>query len=109
MVSHWILSCFIQTSQETKLIWVGIDLDWEYPGAPDRGGKPEDTKNYVSLVQTLRSVFNASPRPLGITFTAPSSYWYLKWFDLPGMDKYVDWINVMTVCKRYDEFVGIVS
>ncbi|KAF2824330.1 glycoside hydrolase [Ophiobolus disseminans] len=74
----------------------GIDLDWEYPGAPDRGGKDDDTKNYVELLKQLRATFNASGRKLGITFTAPSSYWYLRWFDLPGMLKYCDWINVMT-------------
>ncbi|KAF2495510.1 hypothetical protein BU16DRAFT_561793 [Lophium mytilinum] len=74
----------------------GIDIDWEYPGAPDRGGRPEDTNNYVLLLQALRNAFDASPRGLGITFTAPSSYWYLRWFDLPGMLKYSDWVNVMT-------------
>jgi chitinase len=74
----------------------GIDLDWEYPGAPDRGGSPEDTQNYVALVKTLRQTFDASGDSFGLTFTAPSSYWYLRWFDLPGMVKYVDYINLMT-------------
>lgn len=74
----------------------GVDLDWEYPGAGDRGGKPEDTKNYVLLVKTLRETFDSSGSTFGLTFTAPASYWYLRWFDLPGMAKYVDWINVMT-------------
>ena len=74
----------------------GIDIDWEYPGAPDRGGHIDDTQNFVSLLQTLRSTFDASPRALGITFTAPSSYWYLRWFDLPNLIKYADWINLMT-------------
>lgn len=73
-----------------------LDLDWEYPGAPDRGGKPEDTKNFVSLMQTLRSTFDASPRQLGITFTVPSSYWYLRWFDMPNLMKYADWTNLMS-------------
>ncbi|KAF1988767.1 glycoside hydrolase family 18 protein [Aulographum hederae CBS 113979] len=74
----------------------GIDLDWEYPGAPDRGGTKADTQNYVLLLQSLRSAFSASPRGLGISFTVPSSYWYLRWFDMPGMLKYADWINFMT-------------
>lgn len=38
----------------------GVDLDWEYPGAPDRGGKTEDTANYVQLLETLRSTFDRS-------------------------------------------------
>ncbi|KAL4739524.1 glycoside hydrolase superfamily [Aspergillus similis] len=74
----------------------GVDLDWEYPGAPDRGGNPEDTENYVLLLKTLREVFDASGGDYGITFTAPSSYWYLRWFDLPSMVEHVDWINLMT-------------
>ncbi|KAK3369407.1 hypothetical protein B0T24DRAFT_580387 [Lasiosphaeria ovina] len=74
----------------------GVDLDWEYPGAPDRGGKKEDTANYVQLLKTLRSTFDGSGGKYGITFTAPSSFWYLRWFDLPGMIRYSDWINFMT-------------
>ncbi|KAJ0424780.1 hypothetical protein BJY00DRAFT_326015 [Aspergillus carlsbadensis] len=74
----------------------GVDLDWEYPGAPDRRGNPEDTANYVLLLKTLREVFDASGGDFGVTFTAPSSYWYLRWFDLPGMMEYADWINLMS-------------
>ncbi|PGH18379.1 hypothetical protein AJ79_00446 [Helicocarpus griseus UAMH5409] len=74
----------------------GIDIDWEYPGAPDRGGKPEDTENFTLLMKTLRRTFNASPRQLGITFTIPSSYWYLRWFDVPALLKYADWTNLMS-------------
>ncbi|OJJ42141.1 hypothetical protein ASPZODRAFT_20739 [Penicilliopsis zonata CBS 506.65] len=74
----------------------GIDIDWEYPGAPDRGGSKDDTQNYVHLLEALRTTFTNSGRKLGVTFTAPSSYWYLRWFDLPGMLKYADWMNWMT-------------
>ena len=74
----------------------GLDIDWEYPGAGDRGGKAEDTTNYVLLLKTLRETFDASGNTFGLTFTAPSSYWYLRWFDLPNMIKYADWINLMT-------------
>lgn len=82
----------------------GLDIDWEYPGAPDRGGKPEDTDNFVKLLKTLRTAFDGSGRNYGLTFTAPSSYWYLRWFDLPNLVKYADWVNLMT----YD-LHGIVS
>lgn len=73
-----------------------MDIDWEYPGAPDRGGNPDDTANYVTLLKTLRATFDATSRDLGLTFTVPSSYWYLRWFDLPNMIKYADWINLMS-------------
>jgi GH18 family chitinase len=32
----------------------------------------------------------------GISATLPSSYWYLQHFDLPGMEKYLDWFNMMS-------------
>lgn len=58
----------------------GVDLDWEYPGAGDRGGDEKDTVNYVKLLKTLRSTFDSSSRgSYGLTFTIPTSYWYLRW------------------------------
>lgn len=68
----------------------------EYPSAEDRGGQPEDTANYVELLKTMRTTFDSRPKKYGLTFTAPSSYWYLRWFDLPNSVKYVDWINLMS-------------
>lgn len=75
----------------------GIDIDWEYPGAPDRGGKPDDKKNFVALMKTMKETFDKEGKgKYGLTFTVPTSYWYLRWFDLPGMLKYADWVNFMT-------------
>ncbi|PPQ76922.1 hypothetical protein CVT26_001383 [Gymnopilus dilepis] len=72
----------------------GIDIDWEYPGAWDRGGIPADKENYVTFMAAVKTAF--APRKYGLTFTAPSSYWYLQNFDLPGLLKHADWVNVMT-------------
>jgi len=74
----------------------GVDLDWEYPGAPDRGGKKEDSQNYVNLLETIYVIFTASNSNYGISFTAPTSYWYLRWFKIDQMYQYVNWINLMT-------------
>ncbi|KAI1412614.1 glycosyl hydrolases family 18-domain-containing protein [Hypoxylon sp. FL1857] len=73
----------------------GVDFDWEYPGASDRGGQPDDGKNFVTLLKELREAFDAEPIPYSIAFTAPTSYWYLRNFDLSAVD-HVDWINVMS-------------
>lgn len=47
-------------------------------------------------MEELRTAFDAEGKGWGITFTVPTSYWYLRWFDVPGMAKSVDWINVMS-------------
>lgn len=39
----------------------GVDLDWEYPQADDRGGVTADKDNYVSLVKELRAAFGKFP------------------------------------------------
>uniref|UniRef100_A0A8H7XM16 GH18 domain-containing protein n=1 Tax=Psilocybe cubensis TaxID=181762 RepID=A0A8H7XM16_PSICU len=72
----------------------GIDIDWEYPVAPERGGAPEDKDNFPIFLSRIKSAF--SPRGYGLTFTAPSSYWYLQHFDLPALLKSADWVNIMT-------------
>jgi len=44
----------------------GVELDWEYPAAPDQGGRPEDTQNFVSLVAEMRAAFGTD---YGISIT----------------------------------------
>ncbi|KAL4969965.1 glycoside hydrolase superfamily [Aspergillus stella-maris] len=60
----------------------GVDLDWEYPVADDRGEKPEDYKNFVNLIMRLRK--------------RPASYWYLREFDIVHLEPHVDFLNIMT-------------
>lgn len=75
----------------------GVDLDWEYPVASERGGMKDDKDNYVLLIKALREEFDDSGESYGITFTTPSSYWYLQHIDVPGMlDAGADWTNVMS-------------
>ncbi|RHZ48405.1 uncharacterized protein CDV56_104274 [Aspergillus thermomutatus] len=71
----------------------GIDIDWEYPAASDRGGRTADTANYVSLLKELKEACGDS---YGITVTLPSSYWYLQGFDVVSMADYVDYFNFMS-------------
>ena len=86
----------------------GVDLDWEYPGADDRGGQSQDTANYVSLAAELRAAFGTK---YGISMTLPTSYWYLQHFDLLGIQKSVDWFNLMAydlhgIWDAKSKFVG---
>ncbi|SPQ21515.1 573ac707-bdbf-4043-aed7-ea8e4da8fe9b [Thermothielavioides terrestris] len=71
----------------------GVDLDWEYPGADDRGGVKADTANYVTLVKEMRAALGSK---YGLTLTLPTSYWYLQHFDVKGLQDSVDWFNFMS-------------
>ncbi|KAL4976408.1 glycosyl hydrolases family 18-domain-containing protein [Aspergillus desertorum] len=91
----------------------GVDLDWEYPVASDRGGSPKDMENYGKLIKQIRSTFDASGSELGISFTIPSSYWYLRHFDVPAYQQQdgADWANMMTydlhgVWDGTDPYIG---
>ncbi|KAF2818198.1 hypothetical protein CC86DRAFT_435113 [Ophiobolus disseminans] len=74
----------------------GVDLDWEYPVADDRGGVPLDYSNFVLLCADIREAFDSYDPGWQLTLTLPASYWYLKGFDIKRLEKYVDWFNVMT-------------
>ncbi|OQE13828.1 hypothetical protein PENFLA_c043G08195 [Penicillium flavigenum] len=71
----------------------GVDVDWEYPGAGDRGGSEDDVHNFPLLLQMIRSRFKAASKNFGISITAPTSYWYLRWFDISAIADAVDFIN----------------
>ncbi|KAK4241773.1 hypothetical protein C8A03DRAFT_30078 [Achaetomium macrosporum] len=74
-------------------------------GVPDRGGKTEDTKSFISLLKTMRATFDAAGG-YGISFTIPSSYWYLRWFDVPGILEYADWANLMSKLSTFKRSAG---
>ncbi|KAF8457846.1 glycosyl hydrolases family 18-domain-containing protein [Kalaharituber pfeilii] len=73
----------------------GVDFDWEYPGADDRGGHAQDGENFTQFLKELREALDKEPLDYVVSFTVPTSYWYLRHFDLASV-KYVDWVNVMS-------------
>lgn len=62
----------------------------EYPVASERGGAPGDKANFPVFMSRVKAAFRA--RGYGLTFTAPSSYWYLQHFDLPALLASADWV-----------------
>jgi len=74
----------------------GVDLDWEYPVSPDRGGTPDDTQNLVLLVQEMRKAFGTN---YGISLTLAPDYWYLRYFDAKSMESSVDFFGFMAYGK----------
>ncbi|KAM0798075.1 glycoside hydrolase superfamily [Usnea florida] len=85
----------------------GVDLDWEYPQADDRGGQPADTENYVALAKELKVALGKK----GLSMTLPTSYWYLQHFNVNSLQESVDWFNFMTydlhgVWDKQSQFVG---
>ncbi|CAK7227366.1 hypothetical protein SEUCBS140593_006551 [Sporothrix eucalyptigena] len=89
----------------------GVDIDWEYPVADDRGGVAADFKNYVYMLSRLRARLDGSGRRYGISITLPASYWYLRGFDIIHLERFVDWFNIMTydihgVWDSTDKFIG---
>ena len=72
----------------------GVDIDWEYPVADDRHGKPEDYKNIVTFMKAIKNRMADSKR--GVSMAIPASYWYLQNFDIKALEAQVDWFNIMS-------------
>ncbi|PMD63730.1 glycoside hydrolase family 18 protein, partial [Hyaloscypha bicolor E] len=92
----------------------GVDLDWEYPVAPERGGNEADFANLPTFLRNLRNALNSSGFLFGLSITLPSSYWYMRNFDIVSIDPIVDWFNIMTydlhgTWDGTDPYIGAVA
>ncbi|CAG8061960.1 unnamed protein product [Penicillium olsonii] len=74
----------------------GVDIDWEYPGADDRGGRPQDFTNFPRFLKNLKDALKRTGGRDGLSITLPASFWYLQHFDIQNMKKSVDFFNIMT-------------
>lgn len=74
----------------------GLDIDWEYPGSAERGGKPADRDNLPLLLQELRTAFDATPEKFLLSIATPlSAYYFNNGYDLAKIHPVVDHINLM--------------
>jgi GH18 family chitinase len=83
----------------------GIDIDWEYPGDPKRGGSIDDFSNFTLFLKEASEAFSKATPPLMISFAAPgvipwglpepyqSPERYFRW--IAECSLYVDRINLM--------------
>jgi GH18 family chitinase len=74
----------------------GVDIDWEYPVADDRNGRPEDFDNFPKFMANLKNVLMSTCGRDELSLTLPKSYQYLQHFDIKALAKNVDYFNYLS-------------
>ena len=84
-------------------VFDGIDIDWEYPGAPAAAGhvyRPEDTRNYTLLLQEFRRQLDNYGAETGkyyeLTAAVPAGRGKINKIEVPAVSDALDAINVMS-------------
>lgn len=80
----------------------GVDIDWEYPAFHawnTQKARLEDTQNFTSLMKELREKLYRLPhknKKYVLSFASGTQDWYFNNVEVKKVEKYVDYINVMT-------------
>ncbi|KAF2014747.1 glycoside hydrolase family 18 protein, partial [Aaosphaeria arxii CBS 175.79] len=77
----------------TKYGFQGLDVAWEFPANPDRGGNDNDTQNMIALMKDLKQAFGSN---FGLSTVLPADYVYLQGVDPLALHPYVDWFNFLS-------------
>nr|POE65199.1 killer toxin subunits alpha/beta [Quercus suber] len=72
----------------------------------DRQGSSADTINFVTFMRELKTAMGSS---FGLSVTIPTSYWYMRGFDLKGLERWTDWFNFMAYDIHGTQTSGILS
>ncbi|KAE8149794.1 hypothetical protein BDV25DRAFT_172654 [Aspergillus avenaceus] len=74
----------------------GVDIDWEYPGAPDIPGIPaggeDEGVDYAIFLILLRDLLPEK----SLSIAAPASYWYLRSYQIGALSLVLDYLVFMT-------------
>jgi chitinase len=74
----------------------GIEIDWDSPLDPDKGGDPENYEKLPLLMKEIRNAIDESGKEYLLTFALPPTDWELLDFDVEEIAKSVDWFNLMS-------------